>query len=95
MKRLLTIMAILCLLTGCFGAARAEIEITEQPETQTVKAGGTVTFSVEAKDVGKSAITWHFISPDGQEDVTGRKQKPSSLLLAPIPAIAILPKEFM
>lgn len=73
MKRLLTIMAILCLLTGCFGAARAEIEITEQPETQTVKAGGTVTFSVEAKDVGKSAITWHFISPDGQEDVTGRK----------------------
>ena len=73
MKRLLTIMAILCLLTGCFGAARAEIEITEQPETQTVKAGGTVTFSVEAKNVGKSAITWHFISPDGQEDVTGRK----------------------
>ena len=30
MKRLLTIMAILCLLTGCFGAARAEIEITER-----------------------------------------------------------------
>ena len=73
MKRLLTIVAVLCLLLGCVHAARAEITVTVQPETQTVKVGGSVTFSAKAKGVGQSGITWHFLSPDGQEDVTGRK----------------------
>ena len=73
MKRLLTILAILCLLMGSINVAQAAIEVTGQPETQTVKAGGTVTFSVKAKGVGNAAITWHFISPDGQEDITGKK----------------------
>lgn len=71
MKRLLAILVMLSLLLGCTGAALAAITITAQPETQTVKAGGTVTFSVRAR--GASAITWHFISPDGTEDFTGRR----------------------
>ncbi len=73
MKRLLMIMAVLCMLMGCVNVAQAAITVTGQPETQTVKAGGSVTFSVKAKGVGNSAITWHFISPDGQEDITGKK----------------------
>ena len=73
MKRLLTILMILCLLTGCAAGALAEVTVTKQPETQTVKTGGSVTFSVKAKGARNSAITWHFISPDGSEDITGRK----------------------
>ena len=72
MKRLLTILAVLCLMLGCINEARAAITVTEQPETQTVKAGGSVIFSVKAKDAGK-VITWHFVSPDGGEDITGKK----------------------
>ena len=72
MKRLLTILAVLCLMLGCINEARAAITVTEQPETQTVKAGGSVTFSVKAKGMGK-VITWHFVSPDGGEDITGKK----------------------
>ena len=55
MKRLLTILAVLCLVLGCMDVARAAITVTEQPETQTVKAGGSVIFSVKAKDAGKSS----------------------------------------
>ena len=71
MKRLLAVTVMLCLLWGYTGGALAAITVTAQPETQTVKAGGTVTFSVKAR--GASAITWHFISPDGTEDLTGKK----------------------
>ena len=73
MKRLLIILGILCLLLGTVNGARAAVTVTAQPETQTVEAGGSVTFSVKATGLGKSAITWHFISPDGEEDITGKK----------------------
>ena len=73
MKRVLTILVLLSLLMGCGGEALAAITITGQPETQTVQAGGAVTFSVKAKGLGKSAITWHFVSPDGEENITGKK----------------------
>lgn len=73
MKRLLMMMGVLFLLLGCAAGARAAVTITAQPETQTVPKGGSVTFSVKAKGLGKSAITWHFISPDGSEDITGKK----------------------
>ena len=71
MKRLTAMTVMLCLLCVCMGGALAAITVTAQPETQTVESGGTVTFSVKAR--GASAITWHFISPDGEEDITGKK----------------------
>ncbi len=72
MKRLLSILMILCILLGVFGVAfAAKPSITKQPENQTVKKGGTITISLEAKNAD-GGITWHFKSPAGKE-YTGRK----------------------
>ena len=70
MKRMLVLLGILLC---CASVALAAVTITEQPETQTVEAGGKVSFSLKATGAGNSGITWHFVSPDGTEDVTGRK----------------------
>ncbi len=73
MKRLLSILMILCILLGVYGvASAAKPSITKQPETQTVKKGGTLTFSVEAKNAD-GGITWHFQNPATGKDYTGRK----------------------
>ena len=69
-KRMLVLLGILLC---CASVALAAVTITEQPETQTVEAGGKVSFSLKATGAGNSGITWHFVSPDGTEDVTGRK----------------------
>ena len=71
MKRLLTALFLLL----CFvPAALAEITITQQPETQTVEAGGSLTFTVKAEGVtSKTAVTWYFTDPDTGEVTTGRK----------------------
>ena len=70
MKRLLVV---LCVLLFAATAALAEIEITEQPESQTVEAGGNVTFTVGASGVGsKTPITWYFTNPETGETTTGR-----------------------
>ncbi len=70
MKRLLIA---LCLMLLCTSAAIAEVAITGQPESQTVKAGEDVTFTVRASGVGRSAITWYFTDPATGEVTTGRK----------------------
>ena len=55
MKRLLVV---LCVLLVAATAALAEIEITEQPESQTVEAGGNVTFTVGALAAVLTALTY-------------------------------------
>ena len=90
MKRLIPVMMVICLLLGICGIAwAAKITITQQPETQTVKKGGTLTFTVKAKNTSGSSITWHFQNPATGEDITGKNlskkvsglkvQKPNSL----------------
>ncbi|MBQ9251358.1 MAG: hypothetical protein IJ188_06135 [Clostridia bacterium] len=73
MKRILAVLALVCLLVACTSVAFAAITITEQPETQTVKAGGSVTFTVKAKNAGGEPTTWYFINPATGETTTGRK----------------------
>ena len=74
MKRLISFLAVLALALGCCSAAlAAKVTITKQPETRTVKAGGTVSFSVKAKNTDGESITWYFVNPDTGEEITGRK----------------------
>ena len=75
MKRLTALLAVLCLLLGCFTVAQAaKYTITLQPETQTVKKGGNVTFKVKATNVGSDTpITWYFTNPATGEVTTGKK----------------------
>ncbi len=70
MKRL---MMMLGLLLCCVGVAFGEIAITRQPETQTVRAGGKVTFTVKATGAAKQAVTWYFTDPATGKTTTGRK----------------------
>ena len=71
MKRL---MVLLCAALLCFPSlALAEVTITRQPETQTVPAGGSVTFTVKAKGAGGLAVTWYFTDPATGETTTGKK----------------------
>ncbi len=74
MKRILSGLVLLVLLMGVFsGALAAKISITTQPQTQTIKAGGSVTYTVKANNAKGNSITWHFINPETGEDVTGKK----------------------
>lgn len=73
MKRLLSLLLILCLTLGMIPLAHAAITVTEQPETTTVKAGGNVTFRFKGKNVSGSGITWYFINPVTGETTTGKK----------------------
>ncbi|MBP3721511.1 MAG: hypothetical protein J6J41_09275 [Clostridia bacterium] len=74
MKRILAILLLLCLTLGSLSVAQAAVSITKQPETQTVKAGGNVTYKIKAKGVGSGTpITWHFTNPATGESVTGKK----------------------
>ncbi|MBR2824247.1 MAG: immunoglobulin domain-containing protein [Clostridia bacterium] len=70
MKRLLTV---LCLLLCCLSVAGAEVTITRQPETQTVKPGGSATFTVKADGARGQAVTWYFTDPESGKTTTGRK----------------------
>ncbi len=75
MKRLISLLAVLCLVLGCFSTAQAaKYKISQQPETQTVKKGGNVTFKVKASGVnGDTPITWYFTNPATGESTTGKK----------------------
>ena len=72
MKRIISVLAVICLLVGCSVAFAATIKITKQPETQTTKAGGSLTFKVKASNASGAPVTWYFTSPDG-DTYTGRK----------------------
>ena len=75
MKRFLSFLMVLCLaltMTSVASAA-AKLRIIEQPVSQTVKAGGSATFTVKAKGVGDASITWYFTNPLTGESTTGRK----------------------
>lgn len=70
MKKLLIMLGVLL----CWASvALAAVTVTQQPVTQTVKAGGKVSFSAKAKGAGNGGITWHFVEESSGEDVTGRK----------------------
>ena len=74
MKRILSIALILCLTLGIFSVAHAAIKITQQPTTQTVKAGDKVTFKVKATGVDfNTPVTWYFTNPETGETITGKK----------------------
>ncbi len=74
MKRFWMVLSLaLCLALCCASVALADITITEQPETQTVEAGGTVSFTVKAEGAADAAVTWHFVNPETGKDITGRK----------------------
>jgi len=72
MRKLFAFLLALCLVTGCAAIAFAATKpvISSQPETQTVKEGGSVTFKVKAKNF--TAVTWYFVSPENGEKISGR-----------------------
>ena len=66
MKKALGLLMVLCLLSSIvISAFAAGVAITRQPESQTVKKGGKVTFSF--KSTGQTAITWYFVNPETGE----------------------------
>lgn len=74
MKRLVSFLMVVCLLLSCVSVAlAAKPSITKQPETQTVKAGGKLTFKVKAKNAAGQSITWYFTNPETGESTTGKK----------------------
>ena len=73
MKRVISFLAVLCLALSVFSTALAAITITQQPTSQTVKAGGSVTFTVKAKGASGQSVTWYFTNPATGETTTGRK----------------------
>ena len=91
MKRIVSVLLAICLvLASCSVALAAKATITQQPETTTVKKGGTLTFTVKAKNANGEGITWHFQNPlIPGSDITGKQlsksvpglkvEKPNSL----------------
>ena len=74
MKRILSVvLTCILLLSCCTEALAAGVTITQQPQTQTVKTGGNVTFRVKAKNASGKSITWYFTNPATGETTTGRK----------------------
>ena len=72
MKKLISFLLILCLLLGCgsIAFAASKPSISSQPESQTVKAGGSVTFRIKAKNF--TALTWYFVNPENGEKTSAR-----------------------
>ena len=71
MKRLLSILLVLALSLGILGTASALKPVfTQQPETQTTTVGGSVSFSIAARDY--TGLTWYFVNPVTLEETTGR-----------------------
>ena len=75
MKRLISFLTVICMLLGACTVSFAADKpyIKKQPVSQTVKAGDSVTFSLEAENTSGSGITWHFQNPLTGEDYTGKK----------------------
>lgn len=74
MRRFFALLAALCLLLCCVPSAlAADITILEQPQTQTVKAGGDLIFSLKARGAGDEPITWYITNPMTGETTTGKK----------------------
>ena len=74
MKRIIGLVLVCCLVfsvaAGAFAGSRPKI--TKQPESATTDKKGTVTFSIKTSGTVE-VISWHFVSPDGSTDVTGKK----------------------
>ena len=90
MKRLFSVLLVMCLALSFCSVALAKATITQQPVTTTVKKGGTLTFTVKAKNSAGEGITWHFQNPQiPGSDITGKQlaksvpglkvEKPNSL----------------
>ena len=71
MKRFLAFLLMLCLALSVFSVAAADKPvISKQPETQTVKKGGSCSFTTKIKNA--EGITWYFINPETGEKTTAR-----------------------
>ena len=75
MKRLISFLAVICMLLGTCSVSLAADRpyIKKQPVSQTVKAGESLTFSLEAENTSGSGITWYFQNPLTGESFTGKK----------------------
>lgn len=72
MKRRLVFLVVLVMtVLACVPALAARPSITEQPESQSVKIGESVSFTIKAK--GYSGLTWYFIDPVTSEEISARK----------------------
>lgn len=74
-KHFIMLTAVVYILLGFFAPVPAEAEatITQQPETQTVKAGGKLTFIVKAENTKGQPISWYFKNPATGQETTGRQ----------------------
>ena len=71
MKRFLAFLLMLCLALSVFSVAAADKPvISKQPETQTVKKGGSCSFTTKIKNA--EGITWYFINPETGEKTSAR-----------------------
>ena len=67
---ILVFILVFAVASGALAGSRPKI--TRQPETRTVKAGGTVSFSIKTTGTVK-IITWYFIDPATGESYTGKQ----------------------
>ena len=72
MKKVLSFLLVLCLLVGTCAVALAASKpsISSQPESQTVKAGGSATIKIKAKNF--TALTWYFVDPENGNKISAR-----------------------
>lgn len=68
----LVLVFILVFAVAANAFAGSKPKITKQPETATVKKGGTVSFSISTKGTVKT-ITWYFIDPATGSAYTGKQ----------------------
>ena len=68
----LVLVFILVFAVAANAFAGGKPKITKQPETATVKKGGTVSFSIKTSGTVKT-ITWYFVNPATGESFTGKQ----------------------
>ncbi len=73
MKKLVSLLVILCLVLGtaCSALAVGAPKFTKQPVTSTTDRQGNLTLSFKATDFVPNDSSWHFIEPDTGKEFTG------------------------
>ena len=73
MKKLVSLLMILCLVLGvsCQALAVGAPKITQQPVSVTTDRAGSVTLSFRATDFTPNDSSWHFVEPDTGKEWTG------------------------
>ena len=77
MKKIVSLLIVLCLLLGISSVALAAgaPKITKQPTTQTTNKKGTVTFTFSAKNYNTNDSGWRFVNPATGEEYTGPQMR--------------------